>query len=115
MHERLHVVCIACRCSSGHSYICRNIACYLTAKGTLRKLPACNQPMSASDACQHRQVRPTLARLQATLLAAGGALVLGSGLLLSLILGSADADGVYGALDCHRRKGPTALRDTQKA
>ena len=43
------------------------------------------------------QVRPTLARLQATLLAAGGALVLGSGLLLSLVLGSADADGVYGA------------------
>ena len=42
-------------------------------------------------------MRPTLARLQATLLAAGGALVLGSGLLLSLILGSADADGVYGA------------------
>ena len=42
-------------------------------------------------------MRPTLARLQATLLAAGGALVLGSGLLLSLVLGSADADGVYGA------------------
>jgi len=43
------------------------------------------------------QVRPLLARLQATLLAAGGALVLGSGLLLSLVLAGADADGVYGA------------------
>ena len=65
------------------------------AGGWAARCTLVDNPMS--EPWQSAQVRPTLARLQATLLAAGGALVLGSGLLLSLVLGSADADGVYGA------------------
>ena len=65
-------------------------------------------------------MRPTLARLQATLLAAGGALVLGSGLLLSLVLGSVDPDGVYGAPcagsgACRQRKGSGCRAQVQRA
>jgi hypothetical protein len=42
------------------------------------------------------EVKPTLARLKATLLGTGGALLLLGAILFGLIQSSADVDGIYG-------------------